>query len=85
MFVVRSVVSPLRLKSPNVKYCDACRKVVNETKTHVHGEEERIKYAYEKRRQESKAKQTGMSIDEIVKEAKKEGLTYGQYVAKYRV
>lgn len=67
------------------KYCDACRKVVNETKTHVHGEEERIKYAYEKRRQESKAKRTGMSIDEIVKEAKKEGLTYGQYVAKYRV
>lgn len=67
------------------KYCDACRKVVNETKAHVHGEQKRIKYAYEKHRQESKAKQTGMSIDEIVKEAKKEGLTYGQYVAKYRV
>jgi predicted nucleic acid-binding Zn ribbon protein len=30
------------------KYCDACRKVVNKTKTHIHGEEERIKYAYEK-------------------------------------
>ena len=67
------------------QYCDACRKVVNETKTHIHGEEERIKYAYEKHRQESRAKQTGMSIDEIVKEAEKEGLTYGQYVAKYRV
>lgn len=76
----------LRLvQNTNVSIATLAEKVVNETKTHVHGEEERIKYAYEKRRQESKAKQTGMSIDEIVKEAKKEGLTYGQYVAKYRV
>jgi hypothetical protein len=38
-----------------------------------------------KHRQESRAKQSGMSIDEIIKEAEKEGLTYGRYVAKYRV
>lgn len=67
------------------KYCDKCRQMMAETSSHVRGEEERIKYAYEKYMTKSREKRTGMSISEVVKAAEKEGLTYGKYVAKYGV
>lgn len=65
---------PVEVKSPNVKYCDECRRK---------GEEEAIKYAYQKRVEQMRAKRNGPSIEEVVREANKEGLSYGQYVAKH--
>lgn len=56
-----------------------------ETSSHIRSEEERIKHAYEKYMTKSREKRAGMSISEIVNAARKEGLTYGQYVAKYGV
>ena len=77
MFIVRSVVSP------NVKYCGKCRRKKYETTYRIKGEEEAIKYAYQKRVEQMRAKRNGPPIEEVVREANKEGLSYGQYVAKH--
>lgn len=39
---------PVEVKSPNVKYCDECRRKKYETTYRIKGEEEAIKYAYQK-------------------------------------
>lgn len=67
---------PVEVKSPNVKYCDECRRKKYETTY-------RIKYAYQKRVEQMRAKRNGPSIEEVVREANKEGLSYGQYVARH--
>lgn len=67
------------------KYCEECRKMMAEISSHIRSEEERTKYAYEKYMAKSREKRAGMSISEIVNAAREEGLTYGQYVAKYGV
>lgn len=65
------------------KYCDECRRKKYETTYRIKGEEEAIKYAYQKRVEQMRAKRNGPSIEEVVREANKEGLSYGQYVAKH--
>ena len=69
---------PVEVKSPNVKYCDECRRKKYETTYRIKGEEEAIKYAYQKRIEQMRAKRNGPSIEEVVREANKEGLSYGQ-------
>lgn len=76
---------PVEVKSPNVKYCDECRRKKYETTYRIKDEEEAIKYAYQKRVEQMRAKRNGPSIEEVVREANKEGLSYGQYVAKHRL
>lgn len=75
---------PVEVKSPNVKYCDECRRKKYETTYRIKGEEEAIKYAYQKRVEQMRAKRNGPSIEEVVREANKEGLSYGQYVRTNR-
>lgn len=54
-----------------------------ETAYRIRGEEEAVKYAYQKRVEQMRAKRNGPSIEEVVREANKEGLSYGEYVAKH--
>lgn len=53
---------PVEVKSPNVKYCDECRKKKYETAYRIRGEEEAVKYAYQKRVEQMRAKRNGPSI-----------------------
>lgn len=64
-----------------IVHCKICGKY--ETTYCIRGEEKAVKYAYQKRVEQMRAKRNGPSIEEVVREANKEGLSYGQYVAKH--
>ena len=64
----------------NAKYCPVCRKEVNK---------QREKEAYQKRKKEKKlnnsekSENTPLTLSEINALAKENGMTYGQFVAKF--
>lgn len=76
---------PFEARHSNTKYCEKCRKKKAEMASHVRSAEEQAKYAYQKTIEQMRAKRNGPSISEIVKAAKEEGVTYGEYVKKHRL
>ena len=69
------------------KYCDDCRKKIRRQYDSKHHDSSKDEYdaviSNLKTKKEARRDRPSMTIEEVVKETEKEGLTYGKYVAKY--
>lgn len=74
---------PFEARYSNTKYCEECRKKKVEVASRIKSADERARYAYQKTIEQMRANRNGPSISEVVKAAKEEGITYGEYVKKY--
>lgn len=68
------------------KYCDKCQKEIIYKRNHITKYDKATSYKDAVGQVASEARYSGsMSISDVVREAKKEGVNYGQYCVKHRL
>lgn len=65
----------------NVKYCDECREAAYREKSRVYEHECREREKASKRAENRKSRKSTKTIQDIAKEARAHGMSYGQWVA----
>lgn len=80
------VVCGADLKGNRKKYCsDKCRQKAEAIRLHEKRKADYEEYKSFKKIRPKKRTKPKMSLNEVMKRAKVEGLTYGQFVAKYKL